>query len=411
LARGTVSKKMRASGMTWIYRFQTTRPSDGARVENTRVIGLVKDIGASDAAAWKEVGRLGLDINLESQLGSKPTFRELAEHFRERELRKESGVGLRASETVTTHELLLDRWILPRWGEKLASEMKSVDIESWFESLTSKPQTKARKPLTWATVSKMKSVMAQVFKHAQRHELIPAAIDKDGRPTNPALLARCEAGSDYEAVVVTPEKMIVILKELDKPETLLEWTLALLHAATAMRPEETFGLKWADIDWKRGQVNIRRGWSKGKETAGKNEGSMTQVAMHPALSQALQAWRRESRYSRDSDWVFASNNTKGKTPRSAGVAGQDYLRPAAVKAGVIPPGYCGRFGWHNLRHSLATFLADQEVSLAIIQKTLRHAKPTTSALYIHRVGAAQVAAQGKYLKAIKLKSKRISVVA
>lgn len=27
---------------------------------------------------------------------------------------------------------------------------------------------------------------------------------------------------------------------------------------------------------------------------------------------------------------------KGETPRSAGIVGQDYLRPAAVKAGVIP---------------------------------------------------------------------------
>jgi len=74
-------------------------------------------------------------------------------------------------------------------------------------------------------------------------------------------------------------------------------------------------------------------------------------------------------------------------------------------------GYRGRLGWHNLRHSLATFFADNEVSLAVIQKALRHAKPTTSALYTHRVGAAQVAAQPRYLKAIKLKSKRISKVA
>ncbi len=112
-----------------------------------------------------------------------------------------------------------------------------------------------------------------------------------------------------------------------------------------------------DIDWQKCQIQIRRGWSKGKETAGKNEGSMTQVVMHPALAQPLQALRRESLYHRDGDWVSASARTKGKTPRSAGVAGQDYLRPAAVKAGVIPQEYKGRFGWHNLRHSLATFFA------------------------------------------------------
>jgi hypothetical protein len=55
-------------------------------VENTKTIGLVEDIGGSNAAAWKEVGRLGLDININQDSGYKPTFRELAEHFRELEL-------------------------------------------------------------------------------------------------------------------------------------------------------------------------------------------------------------------------------------------------------------------------------------------------------------------------------------
>lgn len=280
-----------------------------------------------------------------------------------------------------------------------AAEIKPLEIESWFETLTS-PST----GLSWGTITKLKSLMGQVFKHAQRHELVPATVDAGGRPTNPVLLARSESKSSYEAIVVSPEQMIVILAELDKPETQLEWTLALVHAATALRPEEAFGLKWFDIDWKNGHINIRRGWSKGKITEGKNEGSMTQVVMHPALAQALDQWRRASRYHRDSDWVFASAKAKGKKPRSAGVAGQDYLRPAAVKAGVIPEGYKGRFGWHNLRHSLATFFAANDVNLPVIQSILRHAKPTTTAVYTHRVNNAQMAAQEKFLNAIKLTS-------
>jgi integrase len=196
--------------------------------------------------------------------------------------------------------------------------------------------------------------------------------------------------------------MIIVLNELDSPETRLEWTLALVHAATALRPEEAFGLKWEDVDWAKGQINIRRGWSKGKETPGKNDGSMTQVVMHPALAEALQAWRSESLYRRDSDWVFASAKSKGRNPRSASTAGQDYLRPAAVKAGVIPKGSKGRFGWHNLRHSLATFFAANEVNLPVIQSILRHSRPSTTALYTHRVNAAQMAAQAKFLDAIKV---------
>ena len=123
---------------------------------------------------------------------------------------------------------------------------------------------------------------------------------------------------------------------------------------------------------------------------------------YAALSQARTAWRRESHYSQDSDWVFASNKTKGKTPRTAGVAGQDYLRPAAVKAGVIPAGHRGRFGWHNLRHSLATFFAANDVNLPLIQSMLRHTKPETTAIYTHRVNSAQIEAQGKFLEAIKV---------
>jgi integrase len=113
-------------------------------------------------------------------------------------------------------------------------------------------------------------------------------------------------------------------------------------------------LKWKDIDWCKGQIDIRRGWSK------------------------------------------------GKVPRSACSAGHDYLRPAAVKAGVIPEGYTGRFGWHNLRHSLATFFAANDVNLPVIQSILRHSKPSTTALYTHRVNAAQMAAQAKFLDAIKV---------
>lgn len=198
--------------------------------------------------------------------------------------------------------------------------------------------------------------------------------------------------------------MIIILNELNTPETTLEWTLALLHAATALRPEECFGLKWQDFDWQKGQIDIRRGWSKGKETAGKNRKSMTQVVMHRALAEALLVWRRETPYAGDNDWVFASARSKGETPRSAGVAGQDYLRPAAVKAGVIPKGYKGRFGWHNLRHSLATFFAANEVNLPVIQSILRHAKPSTTAVYLHRVNSAQMVAQAKFLEAIKVTS-------
>jgi site-specific recombinase XerD len=69
-----------------------------------------------------------------------------------------------------------------------------------------------------------------------------------------------------------------------------------------------------------------------------------------------------------------------------------------------PQDYRGRFGWHNLRHSLATFLADNDVSLSVIQRMLRHSRPTTTAIFTHRTNAVQLAAQGKFLDAINFSS-------
>ena len=406
---GTLRKEERASGAVWVYRWQTTRAADGKRVENTKVIGRLKDVGSSEAAAWREVARLGLDLlGAETAAVRELTFKDLATHYQKKELTKTEGVGVRADETVSVHELNLRRWILPRWGQVAVGQIKPLAIEQWFESLAAKAIAKGaadseKGPLEWPTISKIRSIMSQVFKHVMRHELIPTEIDKNGRPSNPVLLARVKSYSAYEAVVVSPDQMIVILAELDTDDTLLEWTAALLVAATGLRAEEAFALQWHDVDLENCLIHIRRCWSKGKVTAGKNKLSMTQVAMHPALAEALQRWRRETAYGRDEDWLFPSKKKKGKIPRTPGATAQDYLRPAAVTAGVIPKEYHGRFGWHNLRHSLATFFGtNEEVSLATIQAMLRHAKPGTTALYLHRVNKAHLEAQGKFLAAIKI---------
>src|SRR5207245_10720914 len=133
---------------------------------------------------------------------------------------------------------------------------------------------------------------------------------------------------------------------------------------------------------------------------------MKPVAMHPALAGYLQEWGNESPYSKDGDWIFPSFREKGRIPRAASCCGKDYLRPAAVAAGVIAKQDRSRFGWHNLRHSLATFFGSNEVHPSVIQTMLRHTKRQTTDRYIHSVNSKQVEAQGMYLKAIKKVGKR-----
>jgi hypothetical protein len=77
------------------------------------------------------------------------------------------------------------------------------------------------------------------------------------------------------------------------------------------------------------------------------------------LAALLLEWRRQSPYPKGDDWVFPSLKLKGAKPRSASLAAQDYLCPAAVYAGFIDAGSSKRVGWRNLSHPLSGFLAGQ----------------------------------------------------
>ena len=78
-----------------------------------------------------------------------------------------------------------------------------------------------------------------------------------------------------------------------------------------------------------------------------------------------------------------------------------HLRPAAVKAGVIPKDWEGRFGFHNFRHSLASYLVRSKTDPKTVQALLRHSDvKTTLQLYSHSLTEDRMLAQGTVLEAI-----------
>jgi site-specific recombinase XerD len=92
---------------------------------------------------------------------------------------------------------------------------------------------------------------------------------------------------------------------------------------------------------------------------------------------------------------------KGKQPRVANMLVEDYLRPAAVKAGVLKEGEKDRFGFHNLRHSLASFLVRKGTDVKTVQKMLRHSDvSTTIGIYAHSMSEDRLAAQDEMLAAM-----------
>jgi hypothetical protein len=90
---------------------------------------------------------------------------------------------------------------------------------------------------------------------------------------------------------------------------------------------------------------------------------------------------------------------------------EDYLRPAAVKVGILSSHRDDegrlvdddrrRFGFHNLRHSLASFLVRIRTDPKTVQTLLRHSDvKLTLQCYTHSVSEDRMAAAGAMLTAI-----------
>jgi hypothetical protein len=226
--RGCLQKKRE----NWVFRYFVVRPSDGKRVENTKVVGLVKQFNKSQA--WEEVERLGLAKFVNNPTTGKLKFNDVAEHYATNALGRKGLLGLKSLGTVRNLRHIVNDYLTPRWGNRIAEMIKPLEVEQWLGSLHEEER------LAWPTIAKIRNTMSQVYQHAQRCELIPRSTN-----CNPFHHVRCEGTSQYEARTLTPEQSFAILSLLELPEQ----TLALLIAATALRISEALGLKWSDLDY------------------------------------------------------------------------------------------------------------------------------------------------------------------
>jgi len=214
----------------WQFRW-SEKDRSGRRIYRKRVIGTVQQY--PDAQAAREVaGAVVGHINAGSS-GCKTTVEQICEHFEMRELR--SGDSFRSFATVKTYRGYIRKWIKPRWGSRYLDEVKAVDVEAWLRRL----------PIARSSRAKIRSILSILFNHACRYEL----FDR-----NPMRFVRQGAKRRSAPNVLTATEIKALVDHLP----LRERTLVLLAAATGLRQSELFGLKWRDVDFKRGELSVIR---------------------------------------------------------------------------------------------------------------------------------------------------------
>jgi len=364
-----------------VLRYRVTL-ADGRRVEHNTPVGLLA-ILPKESDAWREVDRLGLSVRInDSPAPGRVSFHSLAEHY----LKADFGADAVRPKSINTTDHVdhvVRAYLVPRFGDETAEEIKPLDIQRWLKSLH------VDRGLAWPTIAKIRGTMRRIYKIGVLHEQVSK---------NPVLHVETRSKSDYKAIVITPAQTLAILHSLPSP---LHFTLVLTCAATALRASEMLSLRWADVLWEEERIRISKRWAKGEDGETKTEASDGYVPLHAVLAHFLHEWRAQTPYATDEDFVFPSLRAKGRAPLSASIFVADHLRPAAKRAGIcIKDGQ--RFGLHNLRHSLSNWLVNKaKIEPKTVQGILRHSKiQTTLDLYTQEDSDETRAAQGEYLMAL-----------
>ena len=207
-------------------------------------------------------------------------------------------------------------------GEFALCKIKPIEVELWLRQL----------PLARSSCAKIKNIMSVLFNHARRYELFD---------DNPIHLVRQSAKRRRIPHILLVDEIRQLLSAVGP----LPRILIFMDATTGLRQSELFGLRWRDLDFDGGQMNVVRSVVQGVISRCKTETSMKPIPMGPYLADMLKKWKDEAVYVTPDDWVFASVRTQGKRP----VWGQSLMRkkihPVAKKLGINK-----RIGWHTFRH-------------------------------------------------------------
>lgn len=369
MQNGSLIETKRRSGQS-VWEFRWRDRTSGKPVYRRIVLGNTEEF-TTEADAREIVEGIVLEINSgDPRLGTRVlTMCQLIEHYRRRELAADN--NWKSYATKMGYENYLKRWINPKWATYPLGKIKPIEVESWLRQL----------PLARGSCAKIRNIMSVLFNHACRYELYSE---------NPIHLVRQSAKRRRVPPILHVDEIKQLLNNVASVPRLLIF----LDVTTGLRQSELFGLRWSDVDFDNGEINVVRSVVHGVISRCKTESSAKPIPMSPLLAEMLKEWRKVTPYRSDNDWVFASKRAKGKRP----IWGQSIMRkqvhPAIEKLGIKK-----RIGWHTFRHSYSTLLRHLGTDIKVQQDLLRHSSARlTLDTYTQSVTPAKREAQNAVVK-------------
>jgi integrase len=261
-----------------------------------------------------------------------------------------------SARTSDGHKAKYDRYFRKTIGYKKLDKLNVVDIQKVYGQLIGRG-------LSAQTIKHAHAVLNCALKQAVRWNLISR---------NPAELVELPKVQRVERRVLSAEEARRFIKASEEIKHGLIFEFALL---TGMRPEEYLATQWADIDFDRCTVQVRRALVRHKKKWSfeepKTSRSRRTVVIPKSLVNKLIKHKEDqtvhklrfSDFWENNDLVFCSGTG---TPHSIPNLTYRYFRPILEKAGIP------QIRLYDLRHTHATLLLMAEENPKVVAERLGH---------------------------------------
>jgi integrase len=233
--------------------------------------------------------------------------------------------------------------IQPALGRMKVAAVAFADVDAWHRKISARAPTHANRAL--AVLSRMFSM---AIKWGLRTDNPCTGVERNQEHKRHRYLSGAEMVRLTEALTQLPDQGAA--------------SAVRLLLLTGARRGELLAARWTDVDLEAGV------WTKPGSTT--KQKTTHRVPLSEAACRLLTGMRREA--AKDAEWLFPALRKSG--PRTDLDDAWAFVR----KAAGIPD-----VRLHDCRHSFASVLASQGLSLPIIGALLGHATPTTTARYAH----------------------------
>ena len=283
---------------------------------------------------------------------------------------------LLASTTQTVYLWVLDKYLIPTFGDRMLRDLNIMMLQKYFSGL--------RK--NHATAMKVKDALASVLGSAVKYGLLAK---------NPVIGVQIPSPRVGKRIKphITPEQFDALVNLVAEPYATMIYTCVM----AGLRVSELVGLKWEDVHTD--SLTIDERFSRGEWGCPKTTASSATIGVDERMIQRIHRlkdmevtinWGARGarktfklvRSDAPGDLVFQSLITRG--PMSDHNVLSRHIKPAARKLGI------GWVNWQVLRRSYATWLVEAGADPKAVQAQMRHSRlSTTMDIYAQFVPAAQ----------------------